>query len=99
LTSPTPAQLPAVALSAGHIVYKFDFLAEAGHILYLRIIYPIHIQPKKRILYPITITAKKDPISKVSVYPLSNILPALSQFLNNKKPDQGSDHVVVIVAV
>jgi hypothetical protein len=32
---------------------------EAGHVLYLRILYPIHIQAQKRILYPITIMAKK----------------------------------------
>jgi hypothetical protein len=41
---------------------------EAGHILYLRILYPIHIQAKKRILYPITITAKK---KDMDIYPIS----------------------------
>jgi hypothetical protein len=40
----------------------------------------------KRILYPITITAKKR-IWIYILYPLSKKIPALSQFLNNQKPD------------
>jgi hypothetical protein len=39
----------------------------------LRILYPIHIQEKRIWIY--------------ILYPLSKFLPALSQFLNNKKPD------------
>jgi hypothetical protein len=53
----------------------------------MRILYPIHIQAPKKDLYPITITAKKR-IWIYILYPLSKILPALSQFLKNKKPDQ-----------
>jgi hypothetical protein len=34
-------------------------ISEAGHILFLRILYPIHIQAPKRILYQFTITPKK----------------------------------------
>jgi hypothetical protein len=34
-------------------------LTEAEHILYLRILYPIHIQTQKRILHPIHIQAQK----------------------------------------
>jgi hypothetical protein len=72
--------------------------AEAGHILFLMILYPIHIQaPKKDIIsYPYP-GPKKDIISypypgpkkgyEYILYPLSKFLPALSQFLNNKKPD------------
>jgi hypothetical protein len=31
LTSPTPAQLPSVALSAGHIVYQKLFFRKLGN--------------------------------------------------------------------
>jgi hypothetical protein len=60
-------------------------VTEAGHILYLRILYPIHIQaPKKDIIsYPYPGPKK----GYGYLYPLSKFLPALSQFLNNKKPD------------
>jgi hypothetical protein len=43
-------------------------LTEAGHILYLRILYPIHIQAQKRILYPIHIQAEK---KDMDIYPIS----------------------------
>jgi hypothetical protein len=43
-------------------------------------------RPQKRILYPIHIQAQKS-IWIYILYPLSKFLPALSQFLNNKKPD------------
>jgi hypothetical protein len=52
--SSTESKLLIYCKKAAHLLR-----AEAGHILYLRILYPIHIQAKKRILYPITITAKK----------------------------------------
>jgi hypothetical protein len=42
--------------------------SEAGHILYLRILYPIHIQAPKRILYPIYIKAQK---KDMDIYPIS----------------------------
>jgi hypothetical protein len=41
--------------------------AEAGHILYLRILYPIHIQAQKRILYHITHSKKRIFASIVTV--------------------------------
>jgi hypothetical protein len=65
--------------------WHFEKWAEAGHILYLRILYPIHIQaPKKDIISYHYHGKKKD----MDIYPISFVKNfALSQFLNNKKPD------------
>jgi hypothetical protein len=51
-----------------HIHLLHTTISEAGHILYLRILYPIHIQAKKRILYPIHIQAQK---KDMDIYPIS----------------------------
>jgi hypothetical protein len=59
---------------------------EAGHILYLRILYPIHIQAPKMDIISYPYPGPKKGYGYI-LYPLSKILPALSQFLNNKKPD------------
>jgi hypothetical protein len=61
-------------------------MPEAGHILYLRILYPIHIQAPKKDIISYHYHVKKS-IWIYILYPLSKILPAMSQFLNNKKPD------------
>jgi hypothetical protein len=62
------------------------FLPEAGHILYLRILYPIHIQAKKRILYPIHIQAQK---KDIDIYPISYVknFASIVTVSEQQKPD------------
>jgi hypothetical protein len=74
----------------GHIAlqtpegYISKDISEAGHILYLRILYHIHIQAQEKDIISFHYHGKKN---DMDIYPLSKILLALSQFLNNKKPD------------